>query len=269
MSEKTMGRLEGKVAIVLGVAPGNMGETIARRFAAEGARVMVAGRRADAAAAVAQAQALGAGVAAQGCDITDAGDIERLLAATLERFGRIDVGVNATGWGLLKPFAETTREELEQMAALQFIGPFQFVQALVAAMAEGGSIIQISSVTATIMMDNHAAYMGTKAGFDHVIRCVANEFGARGIRANSISPGGTADTPMSGGGLQIPAVAELYRREIPLQRSGLAEDIANAALWLASDESAFVTGQNLQVSGGQTLRRNPSLQEVFAAFGAG
>ena len=233
-----MGRIEGKVAIVLGVAPGNMGQAIARRFAAEGAQVMVAGRRPEAAAEVAAEL----GAASIGCDITDAADIGRLIAATLERFGRIDVGVNATGWGLLKPFAETTREELEQMAALQFVGPFQFVQALVGAMAQGGSSIQISSVTATIMMDNHAAYMGTKAGFDHVIRCVANEFGARGIRANSISPGGTADTPMSGGGLHFPAVAELYRREIPLQRSGLAEDIANAALWLASDESAFVTG---------------------------
>lgn len=258
-----MGRIEGKVAIILGVAPGNMGHAIAGRFVAEGARVMVAGRREDAAAEVAQAL----GCASQVCDITRQQDIEQLIAATLTRFGRIDVGINASGWGLLKPFAETTREELDQMSALQFVGPFQFVQALVGAMAEGGSIIQISSVTATIMMDNHAAYMGTKAGFDHVMRCVANEFGARGIRANSISPGGTADTPMSGGGLNFEAVANLYRREIPLQRSGVAEDIANAALWLASDESAFVTGQNLQVSGGQTLRRNPSLQEVFAAFG--
>jgi NAD(P)-dependent dehydrogenase (short-subunit alcohol dehydrogenase family) len=258
-----MGRIEGKVAVVLGVAPGNMGFAIAHRFIAEGARVMVAGRRPAALAEA--AQALGAASAV--CDITSQGDIERLLQATLEQFGRVDIGVNATGWGLLKPFTETTREDLEQMAAVQFVGPFQFLQALVKAMAHGGSIIEISSVTATIMMDNHAAYMGTKAGMDHVIRCVAHEFGAQGIRANSISPGGTADTPMSGGGLHFAAVAELYKREIPLQRAGLAEDIANAALWLASDESAFVTGQNLQVSGGQTLRRNPSLQEVLAAFG--
>ncbi|MFD2272770.1 SDR family oxidoreductase [Undibacterium arcticum] len=129
------------------------------------------------------------------------------------------------------------------MAAIQFIGPFQFLQAMVKAMVHGGSIIEISSVTATIMMDNHAAYMGTKAGMDHVIRCVAHEFGAQGIRANSISPGGTADTPMSHGGLNFEPIANLYKREIPLQRPGIAEDIANAALWLASDESSFVTGQ--------------------------
>ena len=101
------------------------------------------------------------------------------------------------------------------------------------------------------------------------MRTIAHEFGGQGIRANSIAPGGTADTPMSGGGLNVPAVAALYGREIPLGRPGVALDIANAALWLASDESSFVTGQTLQVNGGQTLRRNPSIGEVYAAFGAG
>ena len=82
------------------------------------------------------------------------------------------------------------------MTALQFIGPFMFYQAMIRAMSNGGSLIQISSATATIMLNDHAAYMGTKAGIDHVIRCIANEFGDRGIRANSISPGLTA-TPMT------------------------------------------------------------------------
>jgi len=259
-----MGRIQGKTAIVLGVAPGNMGVAIARRFVQEGAQVMIAGRRPE----PLQQLAAEIGAAATPCDITVEADIERLVQSTLERFGRIDVAVNATGWGLLKPFTEHTRSDLERMAAVQFTGPFQFLQALVKAMKHGGSIIQISSVTATIMFDQHAAYMGTKAGMDHVIRCVAHEFGDRGIRANSISPGGTTDTPMSGGGLNFEPVKQLYNREIPLQRPGVAEDVVNAALWLASDESSFVTGQNLQVNGGQTLRRNPRLQEVYAAFGA-
>jgi NAD(P)-dependent dehydrogenase (short-subunit alcohol dehydrogenase family) len=258
-----MARIAGKTAIVLGVSPGNMGLAIARRFVREGARVMIAGRH----EAPLRQLAAELGAEAMACDITRQYDIDRLVGTTLERFGRIDVAVNATGWGLLKPFTEHTRDDLERMAALQFTGPFQFLQALVKAMREGGSIIHISSVTATIMFDQHAAYMGTKAGMDHVIRCVAHEFGERGIRANSISPGGTADTPMSGGGLLFEPVKQLYNKEIPLQRPGVAEDVANAALWLASDESSFVTGQNLQVNGGQTLRRNPRLQEVYAAFG--
>ena len=259
------GRIAGKTAIVLGVAEGNMGHAIARRFAEEGAKVMVAGRRREPLEAAAKSISAESAV----CDITVEADVKALVAVTLERFSKIDIGLNATGWGLLKPFLETDRADLEQMAAIQFTGPFQFFQELIKAMPDGGSIIQISSVTATIMFDNHAAYMGTKAGMDHIMRCIAHEFGGQGIRANSISPGGTADTPMSGGGLHFPPIAKLYAREIPLGRSGLAEDIANAALWLASDESAFVTGQNLQVSGGQTLRRNPSIAEVYAAFGAG
>ena len=87
--------------------------------------------------------------------------------------------VNATGWGLLKPFLETTTEELQRMTALQYIGPFQFFQAMIKAMPKGGSLIQISSATAKIMLNDHAAYMGTKAGTDHVIRCI------KGIAASS------------------------------------------------------------------------------------
>ncbi|MNH17976.1 3-oxoacyl-[acyl-carrier-protein] reductase FabG [compost metagenome] len=165
----------------------------------------------------------------------------------------------------MKPFLEHSREDLEKMNAVQFTGPFQYFQALLRHMPTGGSIIQISSVTASIMFDNHAAYMGTKAGIDHVIRCIAHEFGQHGIRANSIAPGGVADAPMSGGGLLSPSIAALYHREIPLGRSGVSADVADAALWLASNESSFVTGQVIHVSGGQTLRRNPSISEIYAA----
>lgn len=258
-------QLQDKVAVVLGVAPNNLGHAIARRFVAEGARVVVGGRRAEPLAEVAAE----IGVVAVPCDITRDDEVDRLVATALERFGRLDVGLNATGWGLLKAFTEHSREDLERMAQVQFIGPFRFFQALIKAMAQGGSIIQISSVTATIMFDHHAAYMGTKAGIDHVIRCIAHEFGHQRIRANSLSPGGIADTPMSGGGLHFPPVAELYNKQIPLGRPGVAADVVNAAVWLASDQSAFVTGQNIQVSGGQTLRTNPRLTEIAAAAGAG
>lgn len=257
-----MNRLNNKKALVLGVAPGNLGEAIARRFQEEGAEVLIAGRRQDALKQVAEILS----VPFQVCDIEQEADIRALVDVAKQRWGQLDIAVNAVGWGLLKPFEEHTREDLEKMARIQFIGPYQWLQTVVGAMPEGGSIIQISSVTATIMFENHSAYMGTKAGIDHVIRCVANEYGHRGIRANSISPGGIADTPMSGGGLDFPQVRDLYNREIPLQRPGVARDIADAAVWLASEESSFVTGQNLQVNGGQTLRRNPFMSEVMGAF---
>jgi NAD(P)-dependent dehydrogenase (short-subunit alcohol dehydrogenase family) len=255
-----MGKLQGKRALVIGAAGrDNMGQVIARRFADEGAQVMVAGRHAE----ELERFAAEIGGHAQLCDITLREDNLALAAAARERMGGIDIAVNGTGWGLLKPFEMTTPDELRRITDLQFIGPFMFFQAVLGAMGQGGSLIQISSATATIMLDDHAAYMGTKAGFDHVMRCIANQYGERGIRANSISPGLT-ETPMGARARAIPAVFETYRSCYPLGRVGTPGDIAAAAVWLASDE-CFMTGQNLQVNGGLTLRRNPTSGELDAA----
>ncbi|MEO8811987.1 MAG: SDR family oxidoreductase [Caulobacteraceae bacterium] len=254
------GRLDGKCAVVLGAAgAGNMGQVIARRFAAEGARVMVAGRH-DA-ALEAFAREIGGHWAH--CDITRREEVFALASGAKAAMGGVTIGVNATGWGLLKPFLDNTEEELRTMTELQFIGPFWFLQSMIGAMDGGGSLIQISSATATIMLGDHAAYMGTKAGTDHVVRCAANEFGARGIRVNSISPGLT-DTPMTAGAKATPGLFDAFVAGYPLGRIGTSEDIANAAVWLAGDE-CFMTGQNLQVNGGLTLRRNPTHEEVGAA----
>ena len=168
--------------------------------------------------------------------------------------------MNAVGWGLMKPTHETTEADLDKILAIQFKGPFFFIQAMLRTMKDGGSIIQISSATATIMLENHAAYMGSKAGIDHVIRTVANEYGAQGIRANSISPGLTR-TPMAGPTFDIKPIMDAFEREYPLGRVGTREDIAEAVIWLANDK-CFMTGQNLQVNGGLTLRRNPILSEL-------
>jgi 2-hydroxycyclohexanecarboxyl-CoA dehydrogenase len=256
-----MKKFENKVVIVVGAAgKDNMGQGIARRFAAEGAKVVVAGRHLDALDALAKE----IGGVSQQCDFTKQDDIIALVAFTLKQYGRVDVGINATGWGLLRPFEDNTEDELQRMMDLQFKGPFQFMQALVKVMQPGGSIIMISSATATIMLENHAAYMGTKAGIDHVVRCVANEYGPKGIRVNSISPGVT-QTPMAGDALKVPEVLQAFESGYPLGRIGTIDDIADAALWLAS-EGCFMTGQNLQVNGGLTLRRNPTMAEMGAAF---
>jgi NAD(P)-dependent dehydrogenase (short-subunit alcohol dehydrogenase family) len=252
-----MPKLQDKVAMVLGAAGNNnMGQAIARRLAQEGARVVVAGRHEgplrDLAAEISGGYAV--------MDITRKVDVFAAAASAVKQFGKLDIGVNATGWGLLKPTEETTEDDLDRIIAVQFKGPFFFIQAMLDAMPKGGSIIQISSATATIMLDNHAAYMGTKAGIDHVIRTVANEFGDRGIRANSISPGLT-DTPMAGGAFGMPEFIEAFRKEYPVGRVGTVEDIAAAVIWLADDE-CFMSGQNLQVNGGLTLRRNPRMAEL-------
>lgn len=257
------GRLAGKKALILGVNQDNLGLALAERFLAEGAQVAIAGRNAESIAAIGK----DIGATALVCDLADLPSIDRVVVEAHAALGGIDIGINSTGWGLLKPFLDTTVEELQAMAALQFTGPYRFFQELLRVINDGGNLIQISSVTATIMMDDHAAYMGTKAGMEHVMRCIANEFGARGIRANSLAPGGIADAPMSGGGMNSAAMRALYQREIPLGRPGVKKDVVDAAVWLASDEAAFVTGQVIHVSGGQTLRRNPSIGEIYGAFG--
>jgi len=256
-----MSKLNGKCAVILGAGNrGNMAQVMAKRFRDEGAQVLVAGRK------MAELERFAAeigGHAAQ-CDITQLADLQALAKTAVERMGSISIAVNATGWGLLKPFLETTTEELVKMTALQYIGPFQFFQTMIKAMPKGGSLIQISSATAKIMLNDHAAYMGTKAGTDHVIRCIAHEFGKHGFRANSISPGLT-DTPMTAGGKAIPGLFDSFLKGYPLGRIGTSDDIAAAAVWLSSDE-CFMTGENLQVNGGLTLRMNPTKQDMAEAI---
>jgi NAD(P)-dependent dehydrogenase (short-subunit alcohol dehydrogenase family) len=259
-----MARLAGKRAIILGAAGrDNMGQVIARRFAKEGAAVLVAGRR------LAELQSFAAeiGGVAAACDITRSTDVTALAELAKTRLGGADIAVNATGWGLLAPFLETSDADLQRITALQFIGPFQFFQAMIPLLtqAASSSLIQISSATATIMLNDHAAYMGTKAGTDHVIRCIAHEFGAQGLRANSISPGLT-DTPMTADAKAVPGLFDAFLPGYPLGRIGTSEDIAAAAVWLASDE-CFMTGQNLQVNGGLTLRMNPTREQIAASIG--
>ncbi|MEL0210029.1 MAG: SDR family oxidoreductase [Novosphingobium sp.] len=258
-------RLEGKTAVVLGASSeGNMGQVIAQRLIDEGTRVLVSGRKAS----VLEDFAARTGCEWTPCDITDEASVNALADSAAEKLGGIDIAINSTGWGLLKPFLDVTRAELDAMSALQLVGPHQFFQAMVRKMARsmggrGGSLMTISSATATIMLNDHAIYMGTKAGTDHIVRCIAHEFGGEGIRANSISPGLT-DTPMNADAKQVPGLFESFRNSYPLGRWGTSEDVAAAVVFLASDE-CFMTGENLQVNGGLTLRRNPMREEINAA----
>jgi NAD(P)-dependent dehydrogenase (short-subunit alcohol dehydrogenase family) len=259
-----MGRLAGKVAVVLGAAGrDNMGQVMARTFHAHGAKVVVGGRKEEPLKAI--AEELGGAYAL--CDITQKGEVAALAEKAISTFGGCDIAVNCTGWGLMAPLLDTTEEQLDQMMALQFKGPYFFLQVFAAAMAArgGGSIIQISTASATALLENHAAYIGTKAGADALVRCFANEFGGKGVKVNSIAPGLTA-TPMTEAAMQAPGLEDAFKREYPLGRIGTSEDIANAAVWLACDES-FLTGQLLQINGGLTLRRNPNPGEVQAAIG--
>jgi len=245
-----MSELADKIAVVLGVGRNNIGFGIARRFVEAGARVVVAGRNEQLLPSLGQEL----GTAAIRCDITREVDLRSLAAACVERHGRIDVAVNAVGLNLVKETAAVTQEELERVTNVQFIGTFLFLKTMVNAMTQGGSIIQISSVTAKALMKNHAVYMATKAAGDMLIRSVAFDYGPQGIRANSLAPGGTLDAPMAAAVMKDPAFVEELRNRIPLRRVGTITDIAEAAVWLASDR-CFVTGETIQVNGGMGMQR--------------
>lgn len=257
-----MGRLEGKTALVLGATrEGNMGQAIARRFLEEGARVMVAGRGSEGLAAFAAAN----GCAWQACDVTNKDSLQALVDRTLAEFGGLDIAVNAAATGVFKPFEETSEAEIDEMTSIIFKGGFFFMQVVVAAMREGGggSIVNISSAVAEIMFEHHAAYMGAKAGLNQITRAVAYEYGKHGIRANIVAPGIT-DTPMTKA-FAVPGMLEAFVKEYPLGRITTVQDIANTALFVASDE-CFMTGQTFHVTGGLTLRRNPTQEEIQASI---
>ncbi len=260
-----MTRLAGKVAVVLGAAgKDNMGQVMARLFAQEGARIVIGGRHekplAELAAELDGRYAL--------CDIRRKAEIDALCRLAIEAYGKVDVAVNCTGWGLMARLLDTTEQQIDELSALQFKGAYFFLQTFAAAMAGqgGGSIILISSASVHALLNHHAAYIGTKAGADALVRCFANEFGAQGVKVNSIAPGLTA-TPMTAKEMSLPGLREAFVKEYPLGRIGTAEDVAQAALWLAGDAS-FMTGQVLQINGGLTLRRNPTSREIAASLKA-
>jgi NAD(P)-dependent dehydrogenase (short-subunit alcohol dehydrogenase family) len=254
------GRLGDKTAVVVGAAgAGNAGQAIARRFAAEGARVLVAGRReaplAELATEIGGHHAL--------VDIRHRAEVEALRDAAVAAMGRVDILVNCAGIGLVRPLEDVTDEDLELMSALQFKGVHHLLQAFVPLMVAqgGGVILQVSSATTDRVIDNHAAYIATKAAGDALIRAIANQYGPMGIRANSLVPG-LMESPMTAAVMQVPGLEARFAREYPLGRIGTVEDLAAAAVFAASDE-CFMTGQALQVNGGLTLRRNPTSAELF------
>lgn len=261
-----MGQLEGKSAIVLGAAStGNIGQVIARLFASEGAKVMVAGRNEAPLAAI--AEEIGGSYAL--CDITSHGQTHALAEQANADFGRVDAAINCTGWGLLSNLLETTEEQLDQITDLQFKGVHHFLQAFVKVMTEqepsGGSIISLSSATTKALINNHAAYIGTKRAGEAMIECVANDFGHLGIKANSVSPAFT-ESPMTSQSFQVPGLVDAFLPKYPLGRLNTSDDVAHACLWLCTDH-AFVTGQNIQPNGGLTIRGNPQAKDIEASVG--
>ena len=251
-----MGRLTGKIAVILGASDErSMGAATARRFVEEGAKVVLAARRKDAVVAIAE-KVGGIGVA---CDITKEEDIAALVKTAVDTYGGLHIAVNYSGVASEESILEATAETLRQASDVHFVGTALFMKHMAGAMIEGGSIITTSTLTALVQAPGLSAYAGSKAGADMIMKVAANELGERNIRVNSIAPGFTKSA-MTEDYFAMEAVTKAFLREMPLGRFPTVEDIANAALWLASDES-FTTGQIIDITAGQSLRRIPRADE--------
>jgi NAD(P)-dependent dehydrogenase (short-subunit alcohol dehydrogenase family) len=279
-----MGALDQKVAVITGATSG-IGASVARLFAAEGADVVIAGRRR--AEGEALAERLGQSFIAT--DVTVEGDVEALIAHALERFGRLDVIVNNAGsGGAGGPIAEVDLDRFQQTYAVHVGGVLLGMKYAARVMLEQqtGSIINVASINGRLAGWAGLDYSSAKAAVIQLTRCAAVELGERGIRVNSISPGPIltgifgkaagmdhAAADRTAAALE-PAFLDALANHQPIRRAGVSDYVARAALWLASDSSSFVTGQDLAVDGGISAGRPASvaiaeragLAKAFAAI---
>lgn len=241
--------LTGKTAIVTGASRG-LGRAIAELFAAQGATVAVLDLKDHWAQGTVDAITAGGGRAlAIGADVSDRDAVADAVARTVDAFGGLDIVVNNAMWNRYEPIDAVRPETVERMLGVGFSGIVWAIQAAAPAMAErGGSIINIGSVSGRLGIPNALIYCGVKAAVDGLTRSASVELGPKKIRVNAIAPS-TVATEGVMAMLDEAALAERLKRN-PLGRLGQTDDIAQAALWLASDASGFVTGQTIAVDGG-------------------
>ena len=249
-------RLVGKVAVISGAARG-MGAAEARLFAREGARVVIGDvLEAEGAAIEAEISAKGGEAVFVRLDVTRESDWAQAVASTVQRFGKLDVLVNNAGIGGVGRVDETATEAWDRVMEVNAKGVFLGTRAAIPAMrgAGGGSIINISSQLGLVGMDDSSPqYTASKGAVRLLTKTTALQYARDGIRCNSVHPGPIV-TPMTERRRAEPAVYQRMLSRIPLGRYGEPDEVAYGVLYLASDESAFVTGSELVIDGGWTAQ---------------
>lgn len=245
-----MGRLDGKVALVTGAA-GGQGAAAARRFAAEGARVMVADVSGDDGKAL--ADELGSAAVYQELDVSDEGHWSAAIERLSTEFGRLDVLMNNAGVLHFAPLEQTTLADYQRVINVNQIGTFLGMRSVVDLMAasEGGSIINVSSVEGLAGMSYVSAYTASKFAIRGMTKVAALELGEKGIRVNSIHPG-MINTNMVRQAAGADVDVSPAGKKVALGRVGEPDEIAGVALFLASDDSSYCTGGEFVADGGAT-----------------
>jgi 3-oxoacyl-[acyl-carrier protein] reductase len=245
-------RLTGKVAVVTGASKG-IGAAIARHLADEGAAVVVnyASSKQGADRVVAEITGKGGRAVAVQADVSRPADVQRLFAETKRAFGRLDVLVNNAGVYEFAPLEEVTPAHFHKQFDLNVLGLLLTTQEAVRHFGpSGGSIINLSSVVSTAALPNAAVYSATKAAVDAVTRSLAAELGPRRIRVNAINPGLVETEGTQGAGISESDFRKQLEAQTPLGRIGQPSDIGPAAVFLASEEAGWITGETLHIAGG-------------------
>ena len=246
-----MGKLSGKVAVVTGASKG-IGAGIAKALAREGASVVVndASSKAGADAVVAEIASANGKAIAVGGDVSKAADAQGIIDAAVETYGRLDILVNNSGVYELAPIEEFTEEQFHRQFNINVLGVLLTTRSALKYLNEGASVINVSSVVTTITPPGSAVYSGTKGAVDAITGVLSRELGPRKIRVNAINPGiviteGTHTAGIAGSDFEAMAVSQT-----PLGRTGQPDDIASIAVFLASDDSGWLTGERIVASGG-------------------
>ncbi len=251
-----MGALDGKAALVTGAASG-IGLASAQLFAAEGARVAVVDRDADGAAEA--AREIGGNAFSITADVTNEEDVAAVVAACVERFGRLDIAFNNAGIAGNAAIQDYPLAAFRRVIDVCLLGVFLCLKheaKQLIAQGEGGSLINTASINATQATAGLSAYCAAKAGVVMLTKVSALELGQHGIRVNAIGPGHTK-TPLTARARNVPGFDEAMIGATPLGRLGEPEDIAQLALYLAGDASEWVSGQAFYADGGITVNELP------------
>jgi 3-oxoacyl-[acyl-carrier protein] reductase len=246
------GKLNGKIAVVTGASKG-IGAGIAKQLAAEGASVIVnyASAKSDADKVVDEISKGGGKAVALQANVAKKLEVQRLFADAEKAFGKIDILVNNAGVYEFVPLEEITEQQFHRMFDTNVLGLLLATQeALKHFKSEGGSIINIGSLASSLTPPTGVVYNATKGSVDAITRTLAKELGQRKIRVNSINPGMVVTEGSIAGGYTEGDMRKMFESQTPLGRVGEPKDIAPAAVFLASDDSSWVTGETLLIAGG-------------------
>ncbi|MFY9804084.1 MAG: glucose 1-dehydrogenase [Candidatus Acidiferrales bacterium] len=246
-----MGKLAGKVAVVTGASKG-IGAGIAQALAGEGASVVVnyASSKAGAEKVVAAITAAGGKAVAVGGDVSKAADAKSIIDAAIKNYGRLDILVNNSGVYEFAPLEAVTEESFHKIFNINVLGAILTTQAAAKHLSEGGSIINIGSGVSRLTPANSTVYTASKGALDAITGVLARELGPRKIRVNTINPGMVATEGTQSGGFLGSEFEKALIAQAPLGRTGKVGDIAPIAVFLASDESGWLTGEQLLATGG-------------------